>query len=307
MGKPHRHAEPGLHKRLPWPFETVWKHDNRIRCLVGTIGEFEEVFTKDRKNIIITAYLCWGLDNSSEQILKYLQRVKNIDDAEEKLTHILRSYRSAIIGEYSFHELVNSAPKMVKIEEIENRILESTRNVAREQFGIQINDVGIKHIGLPQTVTQSVFSRMRAERESEKEEILAKGEAEARKIRAKADSERRILLAEAKSKAKRIQGEADAKAAEYFEIFKEDPFLAEFLVEIEALKKVSDGATLFFNPDIPPFTALKKLQGVGQETNDAPSKSTITGTHHTRNNDGVDFYTDAVPIEKKKPDSKNGL
>ena len=256
FGQPKRLAEPGLHMKLPWPFEKIWKCDNRTRCFLGRVGEFEEVFTKDRKNIIISLFLCWRIADEQEQILKYQQRVKTYEDAQEKLTHLLRSFRSAVIGQYNFDELVNINPKMIKIDEVENRILGLINEVALKQYGIQIETIGLRHLGLPDTVTQSVFERMKAERENKRADILSRGEAEAERIRANADSERRIIIAEAEGRAKRIRGEADAKAAEFYEVFEEDPELAEFLVEIEALKQLSEGATMFFNPDMPPFTAV---------------------------------------------------
>ena len=275
FGNPSRLAKPGLHTKLPWPFEKVWKHDNRARCFLGQIGELEEVFTKDGKNIVISVFVCWKISGGAEEILRYQQRVRTVADAEEKITHLLRTYRSAIIGQYNFDDLININPKLVKIHEVEDRILELMRKLAFNQYGIQITTVGLRHIGLPQTVTKTVFARMRAERESKRAEILARGEAEAQRIRARADSRKRIIIAEAESQAKRIRGEADAKAAEYYEIFKEDPQLAEFLVEIEALKRVADGATLFFNPDMPPFTALKKLQNLTADKDVAPSDPII--------------------------------
>jgi membrane protease subunit HflC len=294
FGNPVRVAEPGLGFKLPSPIETVWRVDRRIHCFEGAIGELEETFTKDGKNIIVTAYVCWRIDNDPAQIKKYLQRFQGADDAfhdedahageyetstpqgeerqtftaaEKRITDLLRSTRSSVISQYKFEDLINIDPSAVKLDQVESDMLAAIGAAAAEQFGIEITRVGFTHIGLPAKVSEAVFDRMKAERGSKREEILARGEAKAREIRATAESKKRTIVAQAQAEAKRIRGEADQEAAKHYDTFAQEPELAEFLVEIEALKQMSEGATLFFNPDTPPFTALKKLQKL-QEAQD---------------------------------------
>jgi membrane protease subunit HflC len=293
FGNPVRVAQPGLGFKMPSPIETVWRTDRRIHCFEGAIGELEETFTKDGKNIIVTAYICWRVDKNPEQLKKYLQRFQGADDAfhdedehhdeyaaaspnsaerpsysaaEKRLTDLLRSTRSSVVSQYNFDDLVNIDPDAVKLDKVESDMLTAISSSALEQFGIEVTRVGFTHIGLPAKVSEAVFARMKAERGSKQKEILSRGEAKAREIRAKAESAKRTIIAKAKANAKRTRGAADQEAAKHYDTFAQEPELAEFLVEIEALKQMSDGATLFFNPDTPPFTALKKLQQLKQET-----------------------------------------
>ena len=290
FGNPVRVAKPGLGFKLPSPIETVWRADRRIHCFEGAIGELEETFTKDGKNIIVTAYVCWRIDDEPDQIKKYLQRFQGADDtfheedahageytgtpgeerptftaAEKRMTDLLRSTRSSVISQYNFEDLINIEPEAVKLDQVEAEMLAAIGSAAAEQFGIEITRVGFTHIGLPAKVSEAVFDRMKAERGSKRNEILARGDAKAREIRATAESRKRTIIAKAQADAKRIRGEADQEAAKHYDTFAQEPELAEFLVEIEALKQMSNGATLFFNPDTPPFTALKKLQKLQEE------------------------------------------
>ena len=266
-GNPVRVAAPGLHFKLPTPVETVWRKDRRVRCFDGNIGELEETFTRDGKNIVIGVYVCWRIQNSEEQIMKYLRSVQEMDQtrdsfavAEELLTNVLRSTRSGVISRYDFGDLINVNATKVKIDQIEADLLAGMQTHSLDQFGIEIVDVGLKQIGLPEKVSISVFERMKAEREATRQEILARGDAEAQRIRAEAESQRRIVVAQAEASAKKVRGAADAAAAEFYDVFNQEPELAEFLAEVEALKKLSHGATLFFDPDTPPFSALKRFQ-----------------------------------------------
>ncbi|MFT5128679.1 MAG: membrane protease subunit HflC [Rhodothermales bacterium] len=294
FGNPVRVAQPGLGFKMPSPIETVWRADRRIHCFEGAIGELEETFTKDGKNIIVTAYVCWRIADDPGHIKKYLQRFQGADDAfhhedehgeeyaaaaatpgsterpgysaaEKRLTDLLRSTRSSVVSQYNFNDLINIDPGAVKLDTVEADMLAAISSSALEQFGIEVTRVGFTHIGLPAKVSEAVFARMKAERGSKQKDILSRGEAEAREIRAKAESEKRTIIAKAEANAKRSRGQADQEAAKHYDTFAEEPELAEFLVEIEALKQMSEGATLFFNPDTPPFTALKKLQQLKQE------------------------------------------
>lgn len=271
-GDPVRVAPPGLHFKLPAPMESVWVKDRRVRCFEGNIGELEETFTRDGKNVVISVYVCWRIAEDDEQIMTYMRRVQeddaaagSFDEAEGLLTNVLRSARSGTISQYDFADMINTDPAKVKIDAIEQALMATMQPTALEQFGIEIVDVGLKHIGLPEKVSQSVFERMKAERDATRQEILARGEAEAQRIRAEAESKRRISIAEAEAQATKIRGAADAKAAEFYDIFKSEPELAEFLAEVEALKAMSHGATMFFDPDTPPFSALKRLQAPEQK------------------------------------------
>ena len=221
FGKPltPKSIEPGLHYK--WPFETVWKVDNRIRCFEGNSGVLEEVFTSDGKNIIASVYVGWKV--SENQVVQFLERVQNVEKAEDELTSLIRSYKNGVFSKYNFSDLISTNPENVKIAQIEKEMLESIRNDALNLIGIDIKFLGINHIGLPESVTSKVFDRMRSERQKEVQKVLSEGDAISASIKAKATKESTIIIADAENAAKKIRAEGDAEAAKNYAIFKREP------------------------------------------------------------------------------------
>lgn len=247
-----RDTSPGLH--FKWPFETVWRVDNRIHCTDGAAGVVEEVFTKDEKNIVVTVYVCWRVSDS----VRFLQSVKTIDAAERQLTTLLRSYKNGVFGRYEFGELINIDASRVRLVNIEAEIHAAVEQEAMKLYGVEITDVGIKHIGFPESVTMKILERMKAEREAEAQQVVAEGEAISMKIRAEADKQRESLLAAADGNAKKIRATADAETADYYAVFQQNPELAEFLRKREALRKtLSQKTTLILDTDTVPFDLLR--------------------------------------------------
>jgi modulator of FtsH protease HflC len=256
FGKPvtERKTSPGLH--LKWPFETIWRIDNRIQCFEGNLGAVEEVFTRDGKNIVVTVYICWRVSN--DRVIHFLERVKNRELADEELTALLRSYKNGVLGKYNLSDLININPDFVKIEQIEQEIFDYISKDALSLYGIDVTSVGIKHIGFPETVTTKVFDRMIAERETVRQMILSEGEAIAEQIRAEAEKESVILLADAENEAKRIRAEGDAEAAKHYSVFQKNPELAAFLRKLDSLRKtLSEKTVLILDTNTAPFDLFK--------------------------------------------------
>ncbi len=263
FGQPqlNRDTNPGIHPK--WPFETIWRVENRIQCFDGNIGVLEEVFTRDKKTIIISVFIGWKV--SDEKVVQFLERVKNLDKAEVELSTLLRSYRNSIIGKYSFSDLINIDPEKIKIKEIEKEMLDHVSRDALNLYGIDVRFLGVKHIGLPEAVTAKVFDRMNAEREMEAQRILAEGNTIATRLRAEADKESVQLFAEAENKAKRIRAQGDAEAAKSYAVFKQNPQLALFLRKLDSLKKtLSEKSVLILDTNTAPFDLLNSnaLEGL---------------------------------------------
>jgi len=257
FGKPvvDRNTTPGLH--FKWPHEKIWRMDNRIQCFEGNAGVIEEVFTKDEKNITVTIYVCWKIAN--EHRLHFLESITNLESARDGLTALLRSYKSSIIGKYNFRDLINLDPKQVKIKQIEDEIFENMNVDALKLYGVEIMEIGITHIGFPESVSKKVLARMKAERQTEIQKILSKGDLIAAKIKVEAEKESAKLLAEAENEAKRIRALGDAEAAEHYAVFQENPKLALFLRKLDSLRKtLSEKTTLILDTNTMPFDLLKK-------------------------------------------------
>jgi len=122
--------------------------------------------------------------------------------------------------------------------------------------------MGIKQLGLPESITSIVFERMRAERQQLIATYQSEGDRDAKNIRADADAQANKILAEASGEAKKVLGEADAKASEYYEAFRKKPELAIFLMQLNAIEQsLKDRAYLILGPQTPPFNLLNGVAG----------------------------------------------
>ncbi len=256
FGKPimEKNTDPGLHFKLP--FETVWTADNRIQCFEGESGIVEEIFTNDEKNITVTLFMCWKI--SEDKRLTYLERVGNGPAARLELTALLRSYKNSVFGKYKFEDLVNIDRNKIKIRQIEREILALISIEALDLYGIEVSDIGVTHLGFPETVTKKIFARMEAERETEVQKILSEADIISAKIKTDADRESVKRLANAEAEATRIRAKGDAEAAKHYAVFEQNPELAAYLRKLNSLKQIlTEKTTLILDTETAPFDLLK--------------------------------------------------
>jgi membrane protease subunit HflC len=256
FGKPKAQVEAGRRFKLPYPIDDVWKVDRRIHCFDGNAGAWEEVFTKDEMNIIVSTYICWRV--AETEVEKFMVKVDDIEHAEDELTALLRSYKNGVIGQYTLDQLINVKSEDIRVEEIETEMKTEIAAKALELYGIEVMDVGIKHLGFPESVTSKVFDRMKASREAKSVEIRSQGDRRSAEIRAEADSKRKKTIADANSAAKRIRAEGDVKAAEHFSVFAQNAELAKFLLELNALEVImAEKTTVVLDTRSAPFNLLR--------------------------------------------------
>ena len=241
---------PGFHLRLPWPVNEVYKFDNRIQNSEWT---FEETGTKEGKPILVKVFVTWKI---KEPLKFYNSFSGDLAEANEVLEGKVRSAQNAVIGMYAFNNLVTTNEEDLKLDAIEADMRDRV-DTDSEGDGIEIKMVGIKRLGIPESVTGAVFERMKAERQARIQEIEAEGERQAKTIKAEADLKANEILAEAEAQAIQIRGEAEAQAAKYFEVFKKNPELANFLFNQKAMEGLlKDNSTLILDPKTPPFNLL---------------------------------------------------
>lgn len=252
FGKPVRSVtEAGLYTRMPWPIQRVYRFDHRIQSFDGP---FEQVLTRDGKSLLVSLYAGWRI----LEPIPFLERVGSAQQAERNLEGLLRNFTSATFGRYTFSDLIQVDPNGDAYETMEAEILEALRHEAEDRYGIGVAFVGIRRIGLPESITERVFDRMRAERTELAERYRSEGESEALRIRAEADSEREQLLARAAGDAKRIRAEGEAEAAASYRVFAEHAELAMFLRKLEVLEDImTNKTTVVLNSDTEPFDLLK--------------------------------------------------
>ncbi|MBW8034549.1 MAG: protease modulator HflC [Planctomycetes bacterium] len=224
-------TEPGFYWKLPGLIEKVRKFDSRAYLFKGVL---EETPTRGGDPITATSYVVWKIGDPQ----KYLERVTDKVGAEKQLESMLRNTQNTIIGQHYFSDFVNSDPKQVKLAQIESEILQSLKTEASDNYGIDIQAVGLKQLGISKEVTAKVFDRMKKDREREKAEIISQGNAEGIRITTEAERKRNELLAIVESQAEAIRGAGDAEAAKYYKMLESNPKLAMYLRNIDALKKI---------------------------------------------------------------------
>lgn len=252
FGKPVRaETAAGLYGRLPWPIQRVYRFDQRIRSFEGP---FEQVLTRDGKNLLVSLYAGWRI----LEPISFLEQVGTSEQAERNLESLLRNFTSATLGRYPFSHLINVDPERIRFEEVEDEILTALQAEAEDRYGIGVTFLGIRRIGLPESITERVFDRMRAERTELAERYRSEGESQALRIRAEADSQREQVLARANADAKRIRAEGEAAAAESYSVFAEHAELAMFLRKLDVLESImANRTTVVLSSDTVPFDLLK--------------------------------------------------
>jgi len=232
----------------------VREFDSRSRLFQETPEE--EVSTAGGEPIIVKTFVVWRIAEPQQ----FLEAVKDILTAEESLKSLLRDNQNSVIGRHYFSEFVNTNPERIQFEQIEQEIADAIRPKALADYGIEVQSVGIKRLMIPKNVTESVFERMRKDRNTKTEAILSEGTAQAEQIETDAEAKQKELLAVADAMAKQIRGKGEAEAAKYYEALEADPDLAMFLRDLEALKKIlAERSTIVLGVDTEPIQLLKEM------------------------------------------------
>lgn len=251
----HSVTNAGFNLRLPWPIQKVYHFDNRIHNFEH---KFEQTTTSDAINLLIMVYAGWRvadprtyLESLNAEPAQARQR------AEQVLDPIIRNVKNGVISHYRFSDLISTNRALLKFDQIEDEMLRAVQGIARTNYGIAVEFLGIKQLGLPETITTKVFDRMKAERQTRVRQFLTEGEREAQFIRARADRQANEILAAANATAIEITGQAEAKASEYYKVLQQNPELANFLFQRNALEQsLKDRTTLILDQQTPPLNML---------------------------------------------------
>jgi len=255
FGRPLRTLEEaGLYFKMP--YQSVLRVDKRLRVYDPRPSEF---LAKEKKTVDLDVFVCWRVGDPQA----FLERSVDYAGAEARLHDIVWAELRSEIGNNPLDALVSTDPTVHCLDDLMERVAARCAERAREACGIEVVDVRLKRIAVPQQVRDSVFERMRAERARMARRYRAEGEKEAMTIKATADKERRVILAQAYNQAEKIRGEAEAKAIElYAAAHKKDPEFYELLRTLEAYKKFLDEkTTLLLSADSELF---KYLRGRGE-------------------------------------------
>ncbi len=231
-------ADPGPGLRLPYPIEQVFKLDQRIQNFEGK-GRFEEIKLHDQSIIFLSVYVGYRISDPTNFFIRFLNGTNgSIQEAEKSLDEVVRSSKNEVAGRHDFSDFISTDPRQMQFARIEQEILnEVQKRVNDLHYGVEIKFIQIQKIGLPESVTQNVFDRMSSERQYYITNVQSEGELEATKIRSAADGAAAKLLYGADAQAFTIRGEGEAQMMKSLEVLQQNPDLAAFNMQMDALEK----------------------------------------------------------------------
>ncbi|MEI6896221.1 MAG: protease modulator HflC [Psychromonas sp.] len=215
---------PGIHFKVPM-IDSVRTLDTRIQTLDEQAGRF---VTSEKKDLIIDSYVKWQIDDLA---VYYLATGGNKQQAEALLKRKINNGLRNEIGSHTITEIVSGERSAL----METAL---TSMASSAELGIKVIDVRIKKINLPDEVSDSVYKRMRAERQAVAKEHRSQGQEESEKIRANIDRKISIMLATANRDALEVRGTGDAESAQiYADSYSQDADFFAFLRSMQAYEK----------------------------------------------------------------------
>ena len=250
--------EPGLCWKWPWPIHSVMKFDRRIRTYQRLPVQ---TLTSDAQPIVVTVYVNWRINDEVETFYNsfYEDGMNNAQSLVVKAEDLIDDWvaeASNIISEFKLSELITLDAEQFKLDDMvrgpESSILVRLREKAEAEGGkgIEIEDVGLDMLGVPDQVTERVFARMASEREKESTRLIGEGRRESDSIIGRAEGQAKIITAEAEAQAEQIRAQGDAEALQYLEVLNKNPELANILRSYKTMRKIlGDRTTFVFNSD----------------------------------------------------------
>ena len=254
FGDPKREVKkPGLHFKIPFIQDAIY-FDKKILDFDAAAAE---VPTQDQKQLVVDAFARYRITEP----LKFYQTVGSEGIAEGQLNNIISANLREIFGKEDFAELLK--PKRAELMLEIRRLVDN----GSSHLGLEVVDVRIKRVDLPEENKAAIFLSMQTQREQEARGIRASGGKVAREIRAGADKEQRIIVAQAKKTSEILRGEGDAKATKlYNDAFGNDRDFFDFYRSLQAMRKGLTGqSTSYVGPAQGEFFRFFKGESVGLE------------------------------------------
>jgi membrane protease subunit HflC len=243
--------KPGLHWMVPL-VNNVKKFDARIQTLDSQPQRF---LTIEKKDVIVDSFAKW-------RILDVGQFYRATGGSRDKTARLLSERINTSLrdefGKRTIKEVVSGERAEIMA------LLTKDIDAKAAEFGVEVLDIRIKQIDLPPEVSESVYDRMRAERERVARDLRAQGGEAAERIRAEADRQRVVIIADAYKEAEQLRGEGDAKAAEvYANAYTQDPEFYSFYRSLNAYKNSFNNRSdvMVLQPDSEFFRYLKNMSG----------------------------------------------
>ena len=222
-------TEPGLNFKMPPPFQNVSYIDKRLLTLDRM--DTEPMLTAEKQRVVIDWYVRWRI--TDPQV--YIRNVGLDENAGAmQLNRVVRNAFQEEINRRTVRELISTRRETL-MEDVKREVTEAVKGA--KPWGMDIVDVRITRVDYVESITESVYRRMQAERQRVANELRSTGAAEAEQIRADADRQREVTVANAYRDAEKVRGEGDAQATRvYGEAFGRDPQFAEFYRSLDAYR-----------------------------------------------------------------------
>jgi membrane protease subunit HflC len=219
-------AQPGLHFKLPPPFQNVIYLDKRILTL--DTPDADRFITAEKKNILVDAFMKWRIEDPR---LYYVSFGGDESRARDRMSQIIKAALNDEITKRTVREVI-SGERAAVMAAVQAKVVAEAKEI-----GVGIVDVRLKRVDYIEQINNSVYERMRAERVRVANELRSTGAAESEQIRADADRQRTVIIAEAFRDAEKVKGDGDAKAsAIYAEAFGKNPEFARYYRSLEAYR-----------------------------------------------------------------------
>jgi membrane protease subunit HflC len=245
-------TEPGLYFKIPL-MQNVRYFDARI--LTIDTPEPERFITAEKKNVLVDLFVKWRIAD----VKQYYMTVSG--DERRAQTRLMQTVNAALreeFGKRTIHEVVSGERDEIMM------VLRDKTNADAAKIGVEVVDVRLKRVDFPNEISNSIYSRMDAERKRVANELRATGNAESEQIRADADRQVQVILADAYRDAQKIKGEGDAKAASiYGAAFGKNPEFYSFYRSMDAYKQSFNSKSDVMVVD-PSSAFFKYLKGSGK-------------------------------------------
>ena len=246
-------TEPGLHFKLPAPLQNVVYLDKRILTLDASGADL--VQTGEKKNLMIDTFVKWRIGDARRYWVSFQGSERA---ASDRLAMLLRDVLNIAVNKRTVNQITSSEREKAMAE------ISELLQARVKALGIDIVDVRMKRVDFTPEISESVYSRMEAERKRVASEERSKGAAQAERIRAGADRQSEVILAEAYRDAQKTKGEGDGEAARiYADAFGKDPEFARFYRSLEAYRRSfsQKSDVMVVDPSADFFSYLKKEGG----------------------------------------------
>jgi membrane protease subunit HflC len=249
-------TEPGLAWKLPAPFESTILIDLRLRT---TSTGLQDVGTRDSLRVLVQAYVAWQVPDDPQRVRQFLRSVRNQpDEAARQLRSFVNAALHITSSNFALTDLVNIDSTKVRLDVFERELREQVAPRMLTVYGIEIRQVGVERMTLPDETLAATVSRMRAERETVAAQVTADGLREAAAIRADADRDAREVVAQAHEQAAHTEADAQQAAARiYAKAYQSDPGLYSTLRSLDSLSQIlGRNSSLILRTDAAPFRVL---------------------------------------------------